>query len=382
MTNHNDSQNSSSVLEFPEVKTLQTQASEWLAKLDAETASPRVLQDFKVWVNQDKAHRIAFEEMISFWDEINVLTQAVLPREQLATQPNSSQSTGIFVGWAGQLTQLFSRHSMRATAAALTVLAILITPIFWPQTTNEYITQVGEQKTIYLADQSAVHLNTNSRLEVDYSDSHRRLTLTQGQAHFDVAHNPNRPFEVYAGNGLVRAIGTAFTVHIRKVDVEVIVTEGTVELDHPTQVNVDISMQANTVAPENITANNDTPTNSDTKNNSHSLKVDAGNMLTYSQTDIDDLKSLVTSQIEKQLSWRKGMLVFKDDPLQKVTDEISRYTNLKIVIPERSTRELKVGGLFKIGDTESLFEALEESFGIHVQEVSENVVYLISNKNR
>ena len=74
-------------------------------------------------------------------------------------------------------------------------------------------------------------LNTNSILEVSYSDETRHLTLSQGEAHFDVAHNPERPFEVYAGKGLVRAIGTAFTVYLRKVDVEVIVTEGTVEID-------------------------------------------------------------------------------------------------------------------------------------------------------
>ncbi len=76
------------------------------------------------------------------------------------------------------------------------------------------------------------------------------------------------------------------------------------------------------------------------------------------------------------------MLVFKGEPLQSVVDEVSRYTNLKIIIPERSAREMKVGGLFKVGDTESLFEALRDGFDIHVKEVSNDVVYLISNENR
>ena len=62
-----------------------------------------------------------------------------------------------------------------------------------------------------------------------------------------------------------------------------------------------------------------------------------------------------------------------------MVDEVSRYTNLTIIIPERSAREMKVGGLFKVGDTESLFEALRQGFDIHVKEVSNDVVYLISS---
>ena len=91
MSNHNDTHstesskenNSGAVLDFPDNKSIQTQASEWLAKLDAEQPSKRDLADFKQWVNADSAHRIAFEELVEFWDEMNILTQAVLPRELL-----------------------------------------------------------------------------------------------------------------------------------------------------------------------------------------------------------------------------------------------------------------------------------------------------------
>ena len=213
----------------------------------------------------------------------------------------------------------------------------------------------------------------------------------QGEAHFDVAHNPDRPFEVYAGQGLVRAIGTSFTVHMRKIDVEVIVTEGTVEFDRTdstavakqpkTQINVTaIQGPLNTETGKSATGNS--ATSASTNPAKPSLKVEAGNMLTYSANDLDNIKQLVASQIEQQLAWRKGMLMFQGEPLQNVVDEVSRYTDLKIIIPERSAREMKVGGLFKVGDTESLFEALRDGFDIHVKEVSSNVVYLISNENR
>ena len=67
----------------------------------------------------------------------------------------------------------------------------------------------------------------------------------------------------------------------------------------------------------------------------------------YDKQLLDNVKLIVATQIEEQLSWRQGMLLFKGEPLQKVVDEVSRYTQLKIIIPERSARELKVGGYLK-----------------------------------
>ena len=377
MSNHNDTHstessnenNSGAVLDFPENKSIQTQASEWLAKLDAEQPSKRDLADFKQWVNADSAHRIAFEELVEFWDEMNILTQAVLPRELLTNGllANELAANKLLPEQPSQRRPWYASMQTVMGAALLAIAAVVATITMQLPSTTIYTTGVGEQKTVQLADNSIVQLNTNSRLEVHYSDSPRRLTLSQGEAHFDVAHNPNRPFEVYAGQGLVRAIGTAFTVHIRKIDIEVIVTEGTVELDRAAQPNIETNITVDTNA--NSTAK---PT----------VKASAGSVLTYDKDLLNDVELMVASQLEKQLSWREGMLVFKGEPLQNVVDEVSRYTNLKIIIPERSAREMKVGGLFKVGDTESLFEALRDGFDIHVKEVSNDVVYLISNENR
>ena len=377
MSNHNDTQpNSGAVLEFPDHKSIHTQASQWLAKLDAEQPSQRDLARFKQWVNADPAHRIAFEELVDFWDEMNILTQAVLPRELLhpdeATAQTASAKTAEQTPASASGRRFFP--STRATFATgfVAIAGIVLAFMLQLGSVTVYSTGVGEQRTIQLADNSTVQLNTNSRLEVDYSDSVRRLNLTQGEAHFDVAHNPNRPFEVYAGSRLVRAIGTAFTVHVRKIDVEVIVTQGTVEIDRPPQpeLSANITLADNSQQPGNPMA--PAPT----------VKASAGTMLTFDKNLLNDVQVMVASQLEQDLSWRHGMLIFKGEPLQSVVDEISRYTDLKIIIPERHAREMKVGGLFKVGDTESLFEALRDGFDIHVKEVSKDVVYLISNENR
>ena len=71
------------------------------------------------------------------------------------------------------------------------------------------------------------------------------------------------------------------------------------------------------------------------------------------------------------------MLVFRDEPLSSVIDELSRYTEIKVLIPDQAMRSLKVGGFFKVDDIDSIFDALEKGFDIYAEPVSEGVVYLV-----
>ena len=73
MSNQSDTHNpghssdhSAAVLDFPDIQTIDSQASEWLAKLDAEQPSPKDLAAFKQWVNADPEHRQAFEALVEF----------------------------------------------------------------------------------------------------------------------------------------------------------------------------------------------------------------------------------------------------------------------------------------------------------------------------
>ena len=344
------------VIEFPGQKTMELQAAAWMVKLDDGEPSAETRQAFKEWVNQDPSHRSAFERVVAFSSDLNLLTQVVLPREKAISGPRFWGS-----GFAV------------ACSLVLAVITVLVMPISDSQL---YITQIGEQKTIQLDDRSIVLLNTNSQLEVEYSQEKRKLILLQGEAHFDVVKNPDRPFEVFAGKGLVRAVGTAFNVHLRKADVEVIVTEGVVELDQA-------EPQAATAAPVN---DKTPPAEVSTPNKSlqkfaPGLQVKAGNRLTYDRDILAQVQLDDSAEISRALSWQQGILTFDGESLEQVVEEVSRYTELTIVIPERAARELKVGGLFKVGDTDALFEALKNAFGMRVKVVSKDVVYLISEEN-
>jgi len=355
----------SSVVDFPESRSLQSQAAKWLAKLDAHHPAAEDLEGFRRWVNEHPDNRQAFEEVAEFWDEMNVLTQIVLPREEQDTgREKRHQSPGTRWWPAGFV------------AAMLLVVATLFVP--WNQSPSPiiYSTEVGESQSIELPDHSTVFLNTNSRIEVVYNDQLRGIKLLQGEAHFDVHHDPTRPFEVYARTGTVRAVGTAFSVHLRSADVEVIVTEGVVEIAaaHPSATDQPAASLTSDQLQEVQLAS--------AARLDQTFQVKAGNSAVFDPFKIEQITLAAEDQVEQKLSWREGLLVFDGEPLAMVVEEVSRYTSLKIIIPERKAREMKVGGVFKIGDTESMFEALREGFGIHNEYVSDDMVYLISAENR
>src|SRR3546814_19520630 len=80
--------------------------------------------------------------------------------------------------------------------------------------TRPYQTEVGERRVALLDDQSRLSLDADSLVEVDMSDRQRELTLVRGRAKFDVAKDPLRPFTVVAGDKMVVATGTSFSVEM------------------------------------------------------------------------------------------------------------------------------------------------------------------------
>ena len=91
---------------------------------------------------------------------------------------------------------------------------------------------------------------------------------------------------------------------------------------------------------------------------------------------IESVQTLAQAELERDLSWRDGMLVFDREPLAQVVAEISRYTPIDIVITDPALRQLEFGGYFPTGDVEALLSTLEDSFGIQVDRDEAGVVYL------
>ena len=386
------------------------EACEWVAKMHDADLSVEQAEQLRQWMAQSQAHKQELKRMAQRWDELNVLTELAVPlvpepmtadKKQLS--PNAALGffngliqtvqytfTSIFNGSLANATGGLSRTSLLTSAAVVLVLVGLVFTL--PNNSMEgsqtYITAIGEQRRITLADKSIVQLNTNSAVVVSYTDSERGIQLQKGEAHFTVSHNPHRPFLVRAGNGLVRAVGTAFSVRLYERSVDVIVTEGRVALNKADALPV--STQRSLQQPAQHSLQQSTPQStqsaiSDTftniklaQNTAEPAYLDAGQAAIFDTTthSIELVQGLDRDELDRKLSWRSGLIKFSGDPLEEVVSEISRYTSLTIVILDPELRDLRVGGLFKVGETHKMFEALEVGFGVHAERINDELIHL------
>lgn len=362
----------SNIRHFPDRRTIDLEASQWLGRLDAdEPLQKEELESLREWLARSPAHRQALTSLNAFWAN-NVLTELIVP-------PGRNEGLIRFLsfrvfnikGWNGALVTL--------SLIAFLSLTLFITSAPEFETNGLYVTAVGQQKNLILDDGSTVLLNTNSQIRVEYNDKFRNIHLLQGEAHFDVSKNPERPFRVYAGAGRVQALGTAFTIHIQQNDVKVLVTEGRIAL---------ASLGGSVLE----TGEQDTDHDQDPF--VHTISRDLGVLDAGQAVSLEVLEGLYVDQLELRAgiefieedeidrleSWREGFLVFSGESLEQVVSEICRYTTLSIEIADPDLKQLQIGGRFKVGDVENMFAALEANFGIQAERVNYNQVKLKTAK--
>lgn len=210
-----------------------------------------------------------------------------------------------------------------------------------------YATAVGERSTIVLADGSQVMLNTDTRLEVSYSETERRIDLQQGQALFDVAKNPDRPFIVQAAGREVTALGTAFDVRAESRTLRVTLIEGSVSVE-------DAELEP-AAAPE-------TPT-----------RLKPGEQYVAEGGAEPEVR---LAQIDHVTSWREGKLIFSDEPLSEAVAEVNRYSARKIVLADAALGDLRVSGVFRTGRTDSFVQAVSTYFPVQAKETAPGRIVL------
>ena len=349
------------ILEFPDLRRVEQEAADWLIKLDRNVEpSADELENLREWLSRSSAHREELLSLARLWGNMNVLTELAVPlgdvgaRERM-TRPADRVRIGMRVAFAG------------FTAMLIVSVAVLFTTPSpedsWTTTNGVYSTSVGEQQSSLLTDGSTVILNTNSRVQVNYSGEYRDIHLLWGEAHFTVAENDEIPFRVIAANRRVEAVGTAFAVHLRDNEVEVTVSEGKVEL---------VSHEPAVAGPA---------TSDDAPLEELLGTFEAGEAIIVADSAPDAgtedlIRRIELPNVDRLLAWREGLLAFSGESLETVVEEIGRYTTVNIEIPDPGVRAIRIGGQFPVGETDAMLAALEDNFGLRVQRVSRDHVVL------
>ncbi|GAC17837.1 FecR family protein [Paraglaciecola arctica] len=380
----------SNLTEFPNINLIEEQACDWIVKLEGdEPPTAKEIAEFKAWVAQSPRHKSVLLSMANTWGGMDVLSGLSVPHGKLSKITKFKDwlcsplnTLTALLGWIKKVLG----HACRPIIA-LPALALIFTlgSSAWyvvnqtPVHSNIYLTSLGEHSVHTLKDGSLLWLNSNTQVEVNYSKTKRKIMLLKGEAHFDVVPDPQRPFEVYAGNRMVQAVGTAFSVYRLKDRIQIMVTEGKVDLA--------IVEDALVLTPELTALTNNSQTrkerNTTTENEPVIKKIltslTAGQSVMIPAVSDDLVDPVVTherGELARKLSWLQGKLIFAGESLDEVVQEVSRHTPIKIEVADPELKKLRIGGQFQAGETDALFDVLESGFGIKITRVNKRYVQL------
>lgn len=207
-----------------------------------------------------------------------------------------------------------------------------------------YTTAFGEQKTVTLPDGSEVHMNVSTELVLHYQAHRRQLTLLKGEAMFAVQSDKNRPFIVDAGQVQVEVTGTVFNVRRHaEGNVEVAVTEGSVQVSSgPWWNRKQASLTSGMLA----------------------------------QGGEDQAWLVQRTDVAARTAWRQGKVVFRDQTLDEVVQEMNRYLPEPIELMDEKLKRLRMAGVFNIEDAQGFLMALQEQLPVTVVRRSDGRVGL------
>jgi transmembrane sensor len=210
-------------------------------------------------------------------------------------------------------------------------------------------TAIGDYRRLPLSDGSTLELNTATEVRYRLSEQVRLLDLTAGEARFRVAHDPQRPFIVFAGDTIVRAVGTEFTVRIREDGkVDVVVAEGVVAVSHRVRESAirellhgrKVPLEGGTPVPEK-----------------RMVRDDGGRFAVMEMT---------RTKIEAHDAWRTNMLIFDETPIKEIVEEFNRYNRRKLEIADPAIGNVPIGGQYRPRDVEGFLGNLGKVIRIRV----------------
>lgn len=291
------------------------EAASWAARLDRGLGAVEqaALSD---WLEADRRHQGALlrcQAAMSLLDRGRVLAGA---GEEEAEVPDVTSPDRRRFLWAG--------------GAAASLLAGGLALGLWPPG-RRITTEIGEIRHVPLEDGSLAVVNSGSHLRVSYNSSRRELSLSDGEAWFQVAKNRDRPFVVAAGPALARAVGTAFDVRRGASRTEILVTEGTVE----------VWAADGRGAPVSVTAG-------------HQAIIAANGAI--------ERRALAPSALDQRLAWREGKIILDNLPLWAAAQEFNRYHLVQLEVDPAFSGRTMVGW-FGTDDLEAFAQAASTIVG-------------------
>jgi transmembrane sensor len=346
----------------------ESMAAAWIARRERDDWSASDEAELDAWIRAATDNRVAWLRLNTAWQQTNrlrsVTTSAprgTVPAPDQIRVPFYDSRNDKHVAPAHAVTAVGKEvSSTRRSNAALAALAASLMLVIvgatawylWPSGPS-YHTDIGALQVVPLSEGSRVTLNTDSEIRLAVTQKERGVTLERGEAFFEVAKDPNRPFVVTAGSKRIIAVGTKFSVRRENDEVRVFVAEGKVRVEGEGRRANGETLQAGDEGGKAILA-----AGSIARANDDSVLVQE--------------KSI--AEVEQLLTWRTGHLAFDKTPLADAIAEFNRYNKRKIVIQDPAVAAIRVGGNFRATNVEGFVRLIASDLPVTATQRGDEIV--------
>lgn len=314
-------------------------AEGWLARMGRPRVSARDQADFMDWLEADDAHLDQYEAAKA--------DQAALASLRGAFDTDLSRLRGQWRGRGREPRRLLVTGGLAAAGVAALVLAApLLTPV--GPVAQTYSSAPGQITDVVLSDGSRVTLDAGSSIRVAMAEDARRVTLTQGTAFFEVAHDRAHPFQVSVGDRNVIVTGTRFETALRNGGGEVSLLDG--------QVLIGLRDVAARRAGDRTT------------------RLAPGDRVVF-KTGVAG-ETLARVDVETATAWRKRRLVFRDAPLAEVIAATGRYVDRLVIADDPRLAGLRVTTVLPLDGQGTLLDRMDGLLPITVEPTPQGAVVI------
>lgn len=334
---------------------IKTRAREWHTRMNAGDVDALTARAFEGWLRADPAHKKAYHALEQAWRDLDYVALEAGVDVTAALKPEENRSRSYWFPFLAKRPAWI----VGGLAAAATIFIAIIVPIANRELdaiaiAPQHETQIAEIRAFDLEDGTVVTLGAKSQIDTVFTDQSRQVTLLAGEAFFDVAKDPMRPFYVSVDNTLIRVVGTKFDVKRAAGDVHVSVLEGIVDVIKADEIPARLSITV--------------PPSRDAK------RLTAGQRIIASVAPV--LPEIETVETVTPGSWREGRLVYEDASLREIVDDVNRYSERPIIVAGGEVGDIRFTLAFQSSEIDVWLDLLGQTQPVDVIETPQGEIIL------
>lgn len=312
------------------------EALDWVVRLKTGAPVRADLESLQRWRDQSPEHEAAFRKAA------RLFRNAGIAAGELAGQPAAVDAA---LASSRLPARVLARRAFLGGAIAAGVGGYLVVrpPLgLWPsleELSADYRTGKGEQRKVAVTPDVSLEMNTQTSIALRSAPDETRIELISGEASVTALRSSPKPFVMLAANGRITAKQADFNARCLDGIVRVTCLNGM----------VDVAQGGNLV------------------------QLREAEQVSYSLGGIEVTVPIDPAQVT---AWQAGLLIFRDQTLADVVDEVNRYRSGKIIITNADLKQRVVNGTFQISKLGDFVLQVQQLFGAQARSLPGGVVLL------